>query len=391
MSEWPSSCLNPGDLEEHLRYRRQLSLVGEAVFRSAAYGRRGIDPAAPRDQVLAALLGGARRRFVYHWERQTEVCFWDGGALVVADVYADSAGVSVFAVTDDARLRLEAVCARLAPFDVPPTGPPGVWVRFASWDGDAASLRSRPVEAPEFASIRDNYPACARAAIDDLAGDATPWERGRLVLWSGPAGTGKTFALRALLSAWKDRFAFVSIQDPGEFTGRPAYYLDLVERTGEAGGRPLLIVVEDGADLVLADSRDEDGDRVGMLLNLTDGLAGQGRRDLIVITFNEDLAHVDSAFRRPGRCRAAVPFPALSRDESNAWLARHGLPPAAEGEMTLAELYERLHDARRAAGERAAGSPADDGGPSKRIGFGAGKRAPELLQAPADSGKMGLL
>jgi hypothetical protein len=73
------------------------------------------------------------------------------------------------------------------------------------------------------------------------------------------------------------------------------------------------------------------------LLNLTDGLLGQGRDVLVAITTNEDLARLHPAVVRPGRCMASIEVPALPYREASGWLGTSaGIRP---GGATLAELY----------------------------------------------------
>ncbi|WP_243709556.1 hypothetical protein [Micromonospora sp. 15K316] len=73
------------------------------------------------------------------------------------------------------------------------------------------------------------------------------------------------------------------------------------------------------------------------LLNLTDGLLGQGRNVLVAITTNEDLSRLHPAVVRPGRCLARIEVGPLSYAEATTWLGGTGGVPA--GGATLAELY----------------------------------------------------
>ncbi len=78
------------------------------------------------------------------------------------------------------------------------------------------------------------------------------------------------------------------------------------------------------------------------LLNLTDGILGQGRKVLVAITTNEDLHRLHPAVTRPGRCLAQVevgPFPPA---EAAHWLRASGQGHqnvAFASPVTLAELY----------------------------------------------------
>jgi len=94
------------------------------------------------------------------------------------------------------------------------------------------------------------------------------------------------------------------------------------------------------------------------LLNLSDGILGQGSNTLILLTTNEDMRELHPALVRPGRALAKTEFTKLSVVESNDWL---GGDPVVWKPMTLAELYELRGETKRI-GE-AKSSP-------QRIGFG---------------------
>src|SRR5438874_388742 len=64
---------------------------------------------------------------------------------------------------------------------------------------------SRSIEVPAWHEIAANYPASLRSALAPLLDAAwRPDGNGRLLLWHGVPGTGKTFALRALAWEWRD-------------------------------------------------------------------------------------------------------------------------------------------------------------------------------------------
>jgi hypothetical protein len=67
--------------------------------------------------------------------------------------------------------------------------------------------------------------------------------------------------------------------------------------------------------------------KLSRLLNLTDGLLGQGRRVLAAITTNEDIRVLHPAATRPGRCLAQIevgrcPRPRLRRGSAGSASAR---------------------------------------------------------------------
>ena len=96
-------------------------------------------------------------------------------------------------------------------------------------------------------------------------------------------------------------------------------------------------MLEDCDELIRAGAKEATGQALSRLLNLTDGLLGQGRDVLVAITTNEHLARLHPAVTRPGRCLAQIEVGPLPHDEAAAWLGTtEGLSPSG---ATLAELF----------------------------------------------------
>jgi hypothetical protein len=206
-------------------------------------------------------------------------------------------------------------------------------------------VRHRDIEAPPFESIAGNYPAAVGAALARLMALRDP-ERGRLILWRGEPGTGKSHALRALVRAWAPWCSAHFIIDPEQLFGRGgAYMLDVLTWDGDDGDRWRLMILEDAGELITADARSLSGQALSRLLNVADGLLGQGTRTLVLITTNEPVRRLHPATRRAGRCLADVEFAPLSVTEANAWLARHGDDRRVERPTALADLYRRVEPA----------------------------------------------
>jgi hypothetical protein len=178
--------------------------------------------------------------------------------------------------------------------------------------------------------------------------------QGKLVLWTGMPGTGKTFALRALGDAWRGFASVDYVIDPEAFLGDPTYMMQVLMGKHEGRWNPKkeeyesqdnlarLLILEDTGELLSQDAKDRTGQGLARLLNSTDGLIGQGLKNIILITTNEEIGKLHPAVGRPGRCLSHVKFQKFDKEQANAWLETMGSEERVDHSMTLAELYARL-------------------------------------------------
>ncbi len=273
-------------------------------------------------------------------DRHSVLAEGDGWTILVAR-WKQGAEVTVTATDEESASRVLAAAVADAedePEPRPELVPMGFW-HFSHRRGPTRSTRS--ISAAAWQDVRANYTAPVAEAMDALMKLTARDVTGRLLLLHGPPGTGKTSCLRTLARAWRDWCQVDCVLDPERLFSDPGYLMDLALGAdgGEAGERWRLLLLEDCDELIRGEAKHTAGQALSRLLNLTDGLLGQGRNVLVCITTNEELERLHPAVVRPGRCLSRIEVGPLTRREATAWLGGTG-QVGREG-ATLAELYAR--------------------------------------------------
>lgn len=237
-------------------------------------------------------------------------------------------------------------------------------VSFYFFESGRASRIIKSVRCHDFNSISHNYPRVMRSDLEYAFDLKNPWDLGKIMLWHGFPGTGKTNAIRALIYTWTKKLGTMCsvIQDPENFFNNVNYIHAVIFRSEEnedyiVNGDPSkrsgshLIILEDSADYILQSSRKNLNHAMSKLLNMSDGLLSQSANLVFLITTNEVVKDIDPAITRPGRCLQNLEFPKFESASDIADFFRlHGKPDYVLSDrdtpVSLAELYQKLNHAK---------------------------------------------
>ena len=290
-------------------------------------------------------------------------------------LFKDGDGALLLHLRNDGMVNLTARCKSLKWFDAWVQKIRVIWTEVKATDDTVPvkisynsprgpSSWTRNISFTAWNEAKKNYAPKVRESLDELM-TAPPGEGGKLLLWQGVPGTGKTHAIRSLMHAWRGRANFIYITDPEKFFGdHPEYMMQIILESEPSRMRahavgddedddsfikkkeedPVLVVVlEDSGELLAHDAKDRVGQGLSRLLNLVDGIIGQGLKLLLLITTNEKITTFHPAVIRPGRCVQAIEFEPLDTKESLEWLKSHGCNEPPQKASTIAELYQILN------------------------------------------------
>lgn len=203
--------------------------------------------------------------------------------------------------------------------------------------------RTVPLDVRPWDEVRGHYPLDVAVALDQLVAHRPEADASRrLILWHGEPGTGKTSAVRALVHAWRDWVDPYVVSDASTMLQDGRYLRRmLLDADGEDWR---LFVLEDAESLL---HKQGGGEAMGKLLNLSDGLLGQGLRCLFLITTNEPVGALHPALVRPGRCLAQVEFGRLPARQAAELLGRPVARPMTLAEVMTAEPVQAVAPALR--------------------------------------------
>lgn len=192
---------------------------------------------------------------------------------------------------------------------------------------------------------RGNYNPEVVEAFDHIAEDlATNSPCGRLVIFDGPPGTGKTYLIRALLKSVPDALFVIVPAHLIPQLSNPGMINALVDARRNKGDLPTVFIVEDADDCLTPRAADN-VNAVSALLNLGDGILGAMMDIRLICTTNAKSEDLDSAVTRPGRLCRMVHVEALRKPVAEDVYERlTGKRVNLARNLTLAEVYRLARD-----------------------------------------------
>ena len=184
-------------------------------------------------------------------------------------------------------------------------------------------------------SIESNYTSDVIIAAKQAIAEAEGATSGIIIL-NGDPGTGKSYLIRALLTELKKRHAVICTP-PARFLTNVSMLVQATNATEKAS----IAVLEDIGDLLALDNVSRHLDETSNFLNLTDGLLSLLMDTIFVVSFNHDMAKINPALTRPGRCLGQITVSDLPSAQ-----AKELVGPTSDGTVqmdrryTLAEVYE---------------------------------------------------
>ena len=163
--------------------------------------------------------------------------------------------------------------------------------------------------------IRENYSPENIAKFDYISQIIDDGEKnaGKLMILSGPPGTGKSYFCRGLISSLKARSIVFPVSMLSALNN-PALITFFAEEMDPE--LPFFLIIEDGDDCLV--KREKGNSYISDILNLGDGLIGESLNMYILVTTNKDKLDIDDAIVRPGRLLEFLEFNKLETKQANA-------------------------------------------------------------------------
>lgn len=197
--------------------------------------------------------------------------------------------------------------------------------------------------------IRENYGQDFLDSYDHIVEDLKNKNPcGRIVLFDGPPGTGKTYAIRGLLEESYKNTIFVFV--PSYMTrslGEPNFLKLLLTKKDST----VVLIVED-ADECLSSRKADNISAISTLLNMTDGVMDSIIDIRVICSTNIKADEVDEAILRDGRLCKRIEVGGLGYKQANEIYKRltgqDGIFDYSDTGIKLCEVYKAARNTEKA-------------------------------------------
>jgi hypothetical protein len=205
---------------------------------------------------------------------------------------------------------------------------------------------TREISAPTWAEIRWNYADSVTGKLAQIIESHPKDLPGKVGIIHGPPRTGKTHWLRSLARAWAETAHITYIVDSADFFRDSGYMMRVLLDPNHGKDIWHVLIFEDAEEFITASAKATVGPALSKLLNLGDGLLGQGLNILFLFTTNVTVDKLHEALTGPGRCFATIEVPPLPQEHAIRWLREHGSAVLTSGDQTIGALYNILREGK---------------------------------------------
>ena len=155
-----------------------------------------------------------------------------------------------------------------------------------------------------------------------------------IVLLHGKSGTGKTSYIRHLINTMDKQFIYLPAELVTELT-KPSFLPFLTEHPN------CIYFIEDCEELLMQRTHNSSTNHALLnLLNISDGLIGDGISIKFICTFNSSIKLIDEALLRKGRLIAKYEFKELTSEKANLLIETEKLSiPKFSDPVSLSDIY----------------------------------------------------
>lgn len=156
-----------------------------------------------------------------------------------------------------------------------------------------------------------------------------------MIILHGIPGCGKTSYLRYLIYTSEKKFIFLDSSCFHAITD--ASFIELLLNNKDS-----VVVLEDCERLL--EDRKLGNERLSALLNLSDGILGDGLNFKFICTFNADLKNIDKAILRRGRLKKKYEFKALTAEKTKKLADKLNIEVEEGVSLPLCDIYNYGED-----------------------------------------------